>query len=112
VHEHGADVCFRDHTTAHTSEDNDPPRAMKKDIHPNYRIVVFKDVSSNTSYITRSCVRTNDTIKWEDGNEYPLYKINVSSSSHPFYTGQKVLVDTAGRVEKFRNRYNRGVAKP
>ncbi len=85
---------------------------MKKDIHPNYRIVVFKDVSSNTSYITRSCVRTNDTIKWEDGNEYPLYKINVSSSSHPFYTGQKVLVDTAGRVEKFRNRYNRGVAKP
>jgi large subunit ribosomal protein L31 len=84
---------------------------MKKDIHPNYRIVVFKDVSSNTSYITRSCVRTNETIKWEDGNEYPLYKINVSSSSHPFYTGQKVLVDTAGRVEKFRNRYNKGAAK-
>jgi len=84
---------------------------MKKDIHPNYRIVVFKDVSSNTSYITRSCVRTNDTIKWEDGNEYPLYKINVSSSSHPFYTGQKVLVDTAGRVEKFRNRYNRNAPK-
>jgi large subunit ribosomal protein L31 len=84
---------------------------MKKDIHPNYRTVVFKDVSSNTSYITRSCVRTNDTITWEDGNEYPLYKINVSSSSHPFYTGQKVLVDTAGRVEKFRNRYNKGAAK-
>jgi len=84
---------------------------MKKDIHPNYRIVVFKDVSSNTSYITRSCVRTNDTITWEDGNVYPLYKINVSSSSHPFYTGQKVLVDTAGRVEKFRNRYNKGAAK-
>lgn len=81
---------------------------MKKDIHPDYRMVVFKDVSSDTSFLTRSCVRTNDTIAWEDGNEYPLYKINVSSASHPFYTGQKMLVDTAGRVEKFRKRYKKG----
>lgn len=84
---------------------------MKKDIHPDYRTVVFKDVSSDTSFLTRSCVRTTDTVKWEDGNEYPLYKINVSSASHPFYTGQKMLVDTAGRVEKFRQRYNKGAKK-
>ncbi|MEZ5979244.1 MAG: type B 50S ribosomal protein L31 [Planctomycetota bacterium] len=80
---------------------------MKKDIHPDYRTVVFRDVSSNTSFLTRSCVRTNETVKWEDGNEYPLYKINVSSASHPFYTGQKMLVDSAGRVEKFRKRYKK-----
>lgn len=84
---------------------------MKKGIHPEYRTVVFRDVSSDTSFLTRSCVRTTDTVKWEDGNEYPLYKINVSSASHPFYTGQKMLVDTAGRVEKFRNRYKKGKEK-
>jgi len=78
---------------------------MKKDIHPDYRMVVFRDVSSDTSFLTRSCVHTTDTVTWEDGNEYPLFKINVSSASHPFYTGQKMLVDTAGRVEKFRKRY-------
>ncbi|QDU85630.1 50S ribosomal protein L31 type B [Planctomycetes bacterium Pla163] len=84
---------------------------MKKDIHPDYRTVVFKDVSSDTNFLTRSCIRTTDTITLEDGNEYPLYKINVSSASHPFYTGQKMLVDTAGRVEKFRQRYKKGAKK-
>lgn len=81
---------------------------MKKDIHPDYRPVVFRDVSSGTNYLTRSTIRTNETIKWEDGNEYPLYKVNVSASSHPFYTGQNQLLDTAGRVEKFRKRFKRG----
>jgi large subunit ribosomal protein L31 len=84
---------------------------MKKDTHPDYRTVVFKDVSSDTNFLTRSCIRTTDTITLEDGNEYPLYKINVSSASHPFYTGQKMLVDTAGRVEKFRQRYKKGAKK-
>ncbi len=81
---------------------------MKKEIHPDYREVVFRDVSSGTNYLTRSTIRTNETITWEDGNEYPLYKVNVSASSHPFYTGQNQLLDTAGRVEKFRKRFKRG----
>ena len=81
---------------------------MKKDIHPDYRPVVFRDVSSGVSYLTRSTIRTNETVTWEDGNEYPLYKVNVSASSHPFYTGQNQLLDTAGRVEKFRKRYKKG----
>ena len=78
---------------------------MKPDIHPDYRPVIFKDVSSGTAYLTRSTIRTGETITWEDGNEYPLVKINVSASSHPFYTGQEMMLDTAGRVEKFRRRY-------
>ncbi len=80
---------------------------MKKDIHPRYRPVVFKDVSSGESYLTRSTIRTDETIVHTDGQEYPLYKVNVSASSHPFYTGQRMFVDTAGRVEKFKRRYNR-----
>jgi large subunit ribosomal protein L31 len=81
---------------------------MKKDIHPEYRTVVFRDVSSGVSYLTRSTIRTQEKIKWEDGKEYPLYKVNVSASSHPFYTGQKQMVDTAGRIEKFKKRYSKG----
>ena len=81
---------------------------MKPDIHPDYRTVVFKDVSSGTSYLTRSTIRTGETITHDDGNEYPLVKINVSASSHPFYTGQAQMLDTAGRVEKFRRRYQKG----
>ena len=77
---------------------------MKKDIHPNYRLVVFQDNSANFSFLTRSTVRTRETIKWEDGKEYPLYKLDISSASHPFYTGQQVFVDTAGRVDKFQQR--------
>ncbi len=78
---------------------------MKKDIHPNYREVVFWDLSSDDKFITRSTIQTNETIQWEDGKEYPVYKVEVSSKSHPFYTGKNVLVDTAGRVDKFRKRY-------
>ena len=78
---------------------------MKKGIHPKYRAVVFKDVSTEFAILTRSTVQTNETIKWEDGNEYPLYKVDVSSSSHPFYTGKQRIVDSEGRVEKFKKKY-------
>ncbi len=80
---------------------------MKKDIHPNYRDVVFWDLSSDFKFITRSTIETSENITWEDGNTYPVYKVEVSSQSHPFYTGKNVLVDTAGRVDKFRKRYEK-----
>ena len=80
---------------------------MKKDVHPNYRQVVFVDVSSDYRFLTRSTVKTKDTTKWEDGNEYPLYKLDTSSESHPFYTGTQKMVDTAGRVEKFRQKFGK-----
>jgi large subunit ribosomal protein L31 len=78
---------------------------MKDDIHPNYRPVVFKDVSCGHAFITQSTVRTNQTIKWEDGKEYPLVTVDVSSASHPFYTGTVKFVDTAGRVDKFNKKF-------
>ncbi len=78
---------------------------MKADIHPKYNDVVFQDVTSNFSFLTRSTLFTKDSIKWEDGKEYPLIKIDVSSASHPFYTGKQKLMDTGGRVDKFRKRY-------
>ena len=79
---------------------------MKQDIHPkNYRYVVFKDSSADFTFITRSTVATKETIVWEDGKEYPLYKLDVSSASHPFYTGKQKIMDTAGRVERFRRKY-------
>lgn len=80
---------------------------MKKDIHPNYRDVVFKDVSADFAVLTRSTVATNDTITWEDGKEYPLFKVDISSASHPFYTGTQKVMDTEGRVERFRKKYGR-----
>jgi len=80
---------------------------MKKDIHPDYREVVFHDTSSDFKFITRSTLKTKDTIKWEDGKDYPLIKVEVSSASHPFFTGKKMFVDTAGRVEKFKNKYQK-----
>lgn len=80
---------------------------MKKDIHPEYRNVVFQDTSSDFKFLTRSTMDSKETIKWTDGNTYPLIKIEVSSASHPFYTGQKIFVDTAGRVEKFNRRYGK-----
>ncbi len=85
---------------------------MKSEIHPeNYRPVVFKDLSNDDTFITRSTVNTKDTIEI-DGVEYPLVKLEISSSSHPFYTGKSKLVDTAGRVDKFMSRYaNRGKKK-
>lgn len=78
---------------------------MKADIHPNYQDVVFQDVTSSFSFLTRSTLSSKDTIKWEDGKEYPLVKVEVSSASHPFYTGKQKLLDTSGRVDKFRKRY-------
>lgn len=77
---------------------------MKENIHPEYREVVFVDVSNNFTFKTRSTIRTRETIKFE-GQEYPLAKIEVSSESHPFYTGTQKIVDTAGRVDKFRKKY-------
>ncbi|CAG5073342.1 50S ribosomal protein L31 type B [Dyadobacter sp. CECT 9623] len=78
---------------------------MKKDIHPKYREVIFWDLSSDYKFVTRSTIETTENITWEDGKSYPVYKVEVSSQSHPFYTGKNVLVDTAGRVDKFRKRY-------
>lgn len=85
---------------------------MKEGIHPKeYRLVVFKDVSNDYAFLTRSCVNTKDTIVWEDGNEYPLFKVEISNTSHPYFTGKMKLVDTAGRVDKFMNRYKKHTAK-
>ncbi len=81
---------------------------MKPEIHPkNYRFVVFKDMSADYSFLTRSTVETKETVIWEDGKEYPLYKLEISSKSHPFYTGKNTLVDTAGRIDKFKRRYEK-----
>lgn len=80
---------------------------MKEGIHPNYRPVVFKDISTDFAFLTRSTINTKETITWEDGNEYPLVKVEISSDSHPFYTGKQKLVDTAGRVDKFYRRYGK-----
>jgi len=80
---------------------------MKKDLHPEYKEVVFLDTSSEFKFITRSTMTSDETIKWEDGKEYPVIKVEVSSASHPFYTGKKLFVDTAGRVEKFNKRYKK-----
>ena len=79
---------------------------MKSEIHPsNYRLVVFKDMSNGEQFLTKSCVDTKETVKYEDGNEYQVYKLEISSSSHPFYTGKLNFVDTAGRIDKFNKRY-------
>ena len=78
---------------------------MKKDLHPdNYRLVVFQDTSSDFKILTRSTAASNETIKWEDGNEYPLVKVHVSSASHPFFTGEEKVLDIEGRVDKFKAR--------
>lgn len=79
---------------------------MKNDIHPqNYRLVVFKDMTNGYAFLTRSTVETKETTEWEDGNEYPVYKLEISNTSHPFYTGKTTFVDTAGRIDKFKKRY-------
>jgi len=81
---------------------------MKQGIHPqNYRMVVFKDMSNNTSFLSRSTAASKENIKWEDGNEYPLIKLEISNTSHPFFTGKSMLVDTAGRIDKFNKRYEK-----
>ena len=81
--------------------------AMKKEIHPDYREVVFQDLQTDFKFVTKSTMTSDESIKWEDGNEYPLIKVEVTSNSHPFYTGKNIFVDTAGRVEKFNKRYKK-----
>ena len=78
---------------------------MKKNIHPPYEPTVFLDTQSNFQLLTRSTIQSNEKIKWTDGKEYPLVKVEISSASHPYYTGKAKLVDTAGRVDKFRTKY-------
>ena len=78
---------------------------MKAETHPKYEPVVFQDVSTNFSFLTRSTMTSQDKIKWEDGKEYPVVKVEISSQSHPFYTGKHKIVDSGGRVDKFRRRY-------
>ncbi len=84
---------------------------MKKGIHPeNYRIVAFKDMSNDHVFLTKSCVNTRETLE-VDGVEYPVVKLEISNSSHPFYTGKMTMIDTAGRVDKFKNRYKAHIEK-
>ncbi len=79
---------------------------MKSSIHPtNYRPVVFSDEAAGFSFLTQSTANTNDTIKWEDGQEYPLVKVHISSASHPFFTGEEKIIDTEGRVDRFKARF-------
>jgi len=78
---------------------------MKSEGHPEYKDVVFKDKTADFAILTRSTIKTNETIKWEDGNEYPVYYVDISSASHPFYTGKQQFVDTMGRVEKFKKKF-------
>jgi len=81
---------------------------MRKGIHPvHYRLCVFKDMSTDYAILTKSCVESIETIKWEDGKEYPLVKMEISSDSHPFYTGKSKLIDTAGRIDKFKSKYSK-----
>lgn len=85
---------------------------MKEGIHPkNYREVVFKDVGANVSWLTRSTVKTEKSVTWEDGKDYPLYTLEISSHSHPFYTGKQKFVDSEGRVERFQKKYARMLKK-
>jgi len=78
---------------------------MKTNLHPSdYRPVVYSDDTANFAFLTQSTAQTTDTIKWEDGNEYPLVKLHISSASHPFFTGEEKIIDTEGRVDRFKNR--------
>jgi large subunit ribosomal protein L31 len=80
--------------------------SMKKGIHPDaYRLVVFKDMSNGHSFLSRSTAQSKETVKWEDGNDYPVVKLEISNMSHPFFTGKNMLVDTAGRIDKFNKKY-------
>lgn len=78
---------------------------MKADIHPKYAQIVFRDLASGEAFLTRSTITSNKTIEWEDGNTYPVYDVEISSASHPFYTGKQRIMDAAGRVERFNQRY-------
>jgi large subunit ribosomal protein L31 len=78
---------------------------MKSEIHPNYQAVIFRDLASGESFLTRSTLTSSKTLQWEDGQEYPVFDVEISSASHPFYTGKQRIMDAAGRVEKFNTRY-------
>ena len=80
---------------------------MKSGIHPKYREVVFQDLASDFIFLTRSTIETKESIKWQDGKEYPLVKVDISSASHPFYTGKHKVLDSGGRVDKFKKRYGK-----
>jgi large subunit ribosomal protein L31 len=81
---------------------------MKAGIHPdNYRMVIFRDISNDEEFLTRSCAPSKENATFSDGNEYPVIKVEISNSSHPFFTGKMKFVDTAGRIEKFKNKYTR-----
>jgi large subunit ribosomal protein L31 len=80
---------------------------MKKDIHPSYNEVIFWDTSSDYKFLSRSTQQPKEKIKWTDGKEYPVIKVEVSSASHPFFTGKKMFVDSAGRLEKFKKKYEK-----
>ena len=87
-------------------------KVMKQGIHPQYREVCFIDLSNGFKFVTRTCANTKETIKMDEGRELPLYKLDTSSESHPFYTGTQKSVDTmGGRVERFRNKYGKTAAK-
>jgi large subunit ribosomal protein L31 len=81
-------------------------KVMKQGIHPNYQKVVFQDTSTGFKFLSGSTKGSNETIEWEDGNTYPLLKVEISSDSHPFYTGKQKLTDVGGRVDKFKKKYN------
>jgi len=86
---------------------------MKAGIHPeNYRLVVFKDMTTEYMFLGKSTAETKETVQWEDGNEYPLIKSEISYKSHPFFTGKMQFVDTAGRIDKFKNKYAKWSKKP
>jgi len=92
--------------------ENEKDKAMKNNIHPkDYRFVVFKDMSNGYTFLTKSTAKSKETIAWEDGKEYPLIKLEISNTSHPYFTGKMKLVDTAGRVDKFKNRYKQHLEK-
>jgi large subunit ribosomal protein L31 len=81
---------------------------MKPEIHPsNYRLVVFKDISCDKSFLAKSCANSKEETVWEDGNSYPLVKVEISNESHPFFTGKMKFVDTAGRIDKFNKKYKK-----
>ena len=80
---------------------------MKKDVHPDYKFVVFKDIASDFSFLTRSTRGSAEKIKWEDGNEYPVINLEISSASHPFFTGKHKVLDAEGRIEKFNKKFGR-----
>lgn len=80
---------------------------MKKDVHPDYRRVVFRDKSGSFSFLTGSTRTSTETTEWHDGNTYPVVDVEISSATHPFYTGQQRVMDTQGRVEKFNKRYGK-----